>query len=353
MKIAILNDTHAGARNNSDIFIKYQDDFYTKVFFPYCEANGITHIIHLGDYYEHRKFVNFKALQANRKHFLEPLKEKGMTMDIIPGNHDVVYKNTNELCSLKELMGHYMNNVNIIMDPRVMEYDGLKVGLIPWINAENYADTMKFVRSCDAQIIGGHFEFEGFEMHKGAINTHGMGTSDFDRFEMVLTGHFHTKSNRDNIYYLGSQMEFNWGDCEDTKYFHVLDTSDRSLTAVKNPLTLFTKIIYNDEKMDYNTYDVSQLEGKFVKIVVVKKTDLFGFDRLVDRIQQTNVHELKIAETFEEFLGDSVDDDKVSVEDTTELLDTYIEAVETDLDKDRLKNEMRSLYVEAQNFEMV
>jgi hypothetical protein len=62
---------------------------------------------------------------------------------------------------------------------------------------------------------------------------------------------------------------------------------------------------------------------------------------------------MKIAETFEEFMGDAVDDDKVSVEDTTELLDTYVEAVETDLDKDRLKTEMRSLYVEAANMEIV
>ena len=353
MKFAILNDTHSGARNNSEIFINYQERFYRDVFFPYCVENGIKHIVHLGDYYEHRKFVNFKALQANRKHFLEPMKALGMTMDIIPGNHDVVYKNTNELCSLKELMGHYMNNVNIVMEPTVMDYDGLKFGLIPWINSENYADSMKFVKGCRADMIGGHFEFEGFEMHKGAMNTHGMSTKEFERFELVMSGHFHTKSNKGNIHYLGSQMEFNWGDCEDTKYFHVIDTKDRSLTAVKNPLTIFSKVLYNDEKNVYNDYDVSHLEDKFVKIVVLKKTNLFDFDRFIDRIQQIDTHELKIAETFEEFLGESIDDDKVSVEDTTELLDTYIEAVETDLDKDKLKTLMRGLYVEASNLEIV
>jgi DNA repair exonuclease SbcCD nuclease subunit len=353
MKFVILNDTHSGARNNSEIFINYQEDFYTNVFFPYMKTHGITHIVHLGDYYEHRKFVNFKALQANRKHFLQKLVDNGMTMDIIPGNHDVVYKNTNELCSLKELMGHYMNNVNIVMKPTVMDYDGLKFGLIPWINNENYAETMKFVKNCTADMIGGHFEFEGFEMHKGAMNTHGMSTKEFGRFELVLSGHFHTKSHKGNIHYLGSQMEFNWGDCDDTKYFHVIDTTDRSLTPVANPLTMFTKIIYNDDKNEYNDYNVDALENKFVKVVVVKKTNLYAFDRFIDRIQQVNTHELKIAETFEEFLGDSVDDAKISVEDTTELLDTYVQAVETDLDKDRLKTIMRTLYVEAQNVSIV
>jgi len=62
MKIALLNDTHCGVRNSSQIFIDFQERFYKEIFFPYCEENSIEHIIHLGDYYDHRKFVNFKAL---------------------------------------------------------------------------------------------------------------------------------------------------------------------------------------------------------------------------------------------------------------------------------------------------
>ena len=41
MKIAILNDTHAGARNSSEIFLDYFGRFYSEVFFPYCEKHGI------------------------------------------------------------------------------------------------------------------------------------------------------------------------------------------------------------------------------------------------------------------------------------------------------------------------
>jgi DNA repair exonuclease SbcCD nuclease subunit len=353
MKIAILNDTHAGVRNSSDVFLKYKEKFYKDVFFPYCDENNVTQILHLGDYYEHRKFVNFKALQHDRKIFLEEMRSRGMTMDIIPGNHDVFYKNTNDLCSLKELLGHFTSNVNIIMHPKVVDYDGCSIGLIPWINAENYHNTMKFVDNCKASIIGGHFEFTGFEMMKGQVNTHGMDTSHFDRFELVMSGHFHTKSQRGNVNYLGTQMEFTWSDCNDPKYFHVFDTETRTLEAIRNPYTIFEKVVYDDTKMDYNSYDVSKLENKFVKVVVVNKTDPFTFDRFIDRIQNTDTHELKIAENFDEFLGENVEDEKVSIEDTTELLDTYVDAVDTDLDKDRLKVLMKGLYVEAQNMEIV
>ena len=65
------------------------------------------------------------------------------------------------------------------------------------------------------------------------------------------------------------------------------------------------------------------------------------------------IHELKIAENFSEFIGQSVDDDKISVDSTEELLYTYIDAVDTVLDKDRLKNEVHQLMIEAQTLELV
>jgi DNA repair exonuclease SbcCD nuclease subunit len=331
----------------------YQEKFYSDVFFPYVLENKIDKIIHLGDYYEHRKYVNFKALEHNRRIFLDKLREYNITMDIIPGNHDVFYKNTNELCSLKELMGHYMDCVKIYMDNVVVEYDGLKIALVPWINVENYADTMEFIKTCSADIVGGHFEFSGFEMYKGIPNPHGMETKEFSRFEMVLSGHFHTKSSRDNVYYLGSQMEFTWGDCDDPKYFHVLDTNTREITPVRNPHTLHTKLVYNDEKTDYNTIDVSHMDHQFVKVVVERKQDFFGFDRLIDRITQRPIHELKIAESFTEYLGANVEDEEIKLDDTQVLLDSYVDAVETEANKDKLKTLLRGLYVEAQTTETV
>jgi hypothetical protein len=212
---------------------------------------------------------------------------------------------------------------------------------------------MDFIKTCSADVVAGHFEFSGFEMYKGIPNPHGMDTNEFKRFEMVLSGHFHTKSSRDNIHYLGSQMEFTWGDVDDPKYFHVLDTSTREITPVRNPYTLHTKVVYNDEKTDYNTVDVSHLDYQFVKVVVQKKQDFFGFDRFIDRITQRPIHELKIAETFTEYLGENVEDEEIKLDDTQVLLDSYVDAVETEADKEKLKSLLRGLYVEAQNTEVV
>jgi hypothetical protein len=275
-----------------------------------------------------------------------------MQMDIIPGNHDTYYKNTNDLNSLKELLGHYMNEVHIIMEPTVMEYGSLKMALLPWINGENYASSMKFVQECKADWLGGHLELAGFEVMRGLKNDHGQDPSPFKKFEMVLSGHYHTASKQENIWYLGSQMEFFWSDAHDPKFFHVVDTETREIEKIQNTHTLFEKVVYNDDKTDYNTYDMSKFDKKFVKVVVVNKKDPFTFDRFIDRIQNQDIHELKIAENFSEFMGENVEDESIAFDDTAEIVDTYIDAVDTDLDKNRIKNNVRELMAEAQALEV-
>ena len=351
MKIAVLNDTHCGIRNSSEVFLDNAEKFYDEVFFPECEKQDIKQILHLGDYYDHRKFVNFKALNHNRRVFLDQLRKRGMSMDIIPGNHDTYYKNTNELNSLKECLGHYMNEVNIIMEPKVMKYGSLNIGLVPWICNDNYEQCMNFIKDCKADWIGAHLELKGFEMMRGLTNTHGMSPDIFKRFEMVLTGHYHVGSKKDNIWYLGSQMEFFWSDAHDPKFFHIIDTETRQVEKIRNNNTLFEKVVYNDEEIDYNSYN-KDLSKKFVKVVVANKTDPFTFDRFIDYIQNQDIYELKIAENFNEFVGANVDDEDMNFEDTAEIVDTYIDAVDTDLDKDKIKVQMRELMTEAQTLEI-
>lgn len=111
--------------------------------------------------------------------------------------------------------------------------------------------------------------------------------------------------------------------------------------------------MYNDDKTDYNSLDLTHLDKRFVKVVVVNKSDPFTFDRFIDRIQNQDIYELKIAENFSEFMGENVEDEGISFDDTADIVDTYIDAVDTELDKDRIKNQVRELMTEAQTLEVV
>lgn len=355
MEIAILTDTHAGIKNGSDIFLDYAERFYSQVFFPFVKSKGITRILHLGDYFDNRKTIHVKTLSRNRTMFLDKLREYGLTMDIICGNHDVAYKNTNDLCSLVEVLSHYSDVVNVYMNPTIVDYDGLRVALLPWINAENYSDSMRFIASADAPILGGHLELSGFEMMKGApAISHGMESELFKRYEMVLSGHYHTKSDRGNIHYLGVGFEQTWADCNDPKYFHVLDTSTRVLTPIRNDMTIFKRLVYDDTLIDdtvraVSELDLSSVQGSFVKVIVAGKKDPYAFDKYIDKIIAAEPFEYKIVEDFSEYLSENVSNDEINLSDTVTLLNSYVDAVDTILDRDRIKSRLQELYVEAQN----
>ena len=352
-KVAILNDTHSGVKNGSDIFLDYMDRFYTDVFFPYCKENGIKTILHLGDYFEHRKYVNYKVLRRNREMFIDRLVELGMTMHIVPGNHDVYWKNTNDLCSLTEQLVHY-DCIKVHMEPTVLHFDsGLDVAMLPWITEDNQEQCMEFVKTAPAPILMGHLELAGFKYLGNAdIKSHGMAHKIFSRYEMVLSGHYHTASRKDNVLYLGTQFELTWSDCNDIKGFHVLDTETRELEKVVNPNRLYHKIAYDDSNEDSDIIVPDDLSGKFVKVVVVNKKDPFTFDQFLDMINAQEPFELKIVESFDEFTAASIQDQEISLQDTSQLLNSYIDAAMTDLDKERIKKKMQELYVEAQSLEI-
>jgi len=358
VKIAILNDTHCGVRNSSEIFMDYQERFYRDVFFPYLEKHNIKKILHLGDYYENRTAINFKALNHNRRIFLDVLRNMHIHMDIIPGNHDVYYKNTNKLNALKELLGHYMSEVRIIEDPEVITYDSMKMLLIPWINSENEDRIKQVIATCKADMCAAHLELSGFEMQAGIMAHEGMNRDYFSKFEMVLSGHYHTKSQQDNIHYLGCQMEFFWSDCDDKKYFHILDTETRELTAVENPITIFKKIYWDDTAktswaVSSAQADVRDVDDKFVKVIVINKSKPKEFEKFIDRINSKKIYGLQIAENFQDFAGAQVDDDNLTVDSTEKLLTSYIDNVDTDLDKEKIKNIVFGLMIEAQTMEIV
>ena len=100
MKIALLNDTHFGARNDSTIFDDFFHKFYNDIFFPYLKENNITHCLHLGDIMDRRKFVSYRTAKNFRERFIKPFSDLGIQLHILVGNHDTYFKNTNEVNSI-------------------------------------------------------------------------------------------------------------------------------------------------------------------------------------------------------------------------------------------------------------
>ena len=342
MKIAIITDQHFGCRKNSKLFHDYFLKFYDDVFFPTLEKEGITTIIDMGDTFDSRKGIDFAALSWAKDNYYDRLRNMGITVHTIVGNHTAYYKNTNEVNAIDLLLREY-DNVKIYSETSSIMVDDLNVLLVPWINKENEEMSHSLIKKSRAPVCMGHLELVGFKVHRGYIMDHGTQASIFDKFEKTFSGHYHTRSDNGKIFYLGNPYEMYWNDCNDTRGFHLFDTKTLEHTPVNNPYSMFKVIYYEDN--DHQLFDASKLENKIVKLVVRKKTDQVKFEKFIDKLYGANVAELKVVENF---ISAEVEGfEAFESEDTLSILNRYIEEAEIDLDKSRIQKMIQGIYQEA------
>ena len=353
MKIALITDTHWGARGDSSAFAEYFNRFYYDHFFPYFATHCITNIFHLGDIVDRRKYINFVTARHLRK-FVEHCDVSGIRLDVIIGNHDTSFKNTNEVNSMRELFEHSTYNIHYYPDPGVVSLGGTDIAVLPWICSGNYEESMEFIKNTSAQILFGHLELAGFEMYKGAVNDHGFDSKIFDKFDLVCSGHFHHKSTRGNINYLGAPYEMSWSDYNDPRGFHVFDTETRELEFIRNPLTMFNKVHYHDQDKTLDEImdmDFDHYKGSYVKLIVHTKTNPYWFDMFVDKIEKAGVLDLQVVDDNLNLQLEDDDDIVNEAEDTLTVLSKVVDQVESRVDKKVLYTFLSSLYNEALSVE--
>ena len=347
MKIAILGDTHFGSRNDLKLFHDYFAKFYNNIFFPYLEEQNIQTILQLGDLFDRRKYINFYSLAEAKRYFFDPAKP--YDVHTLVGNHDMYWRESVEVNSSSLVLGEY-NNITVHTKPYTIMIDNTTIDVIPWICTENQDEIYQFIGKSKSDICIGHFEVAGFSMYRGMEAHAGLDGNIFAKYEVVLSGHYHTRSKKENIVYTGTPYEMTWSDYNDPKGFHIFDTETRELTFIQNPYTMFVRLEYDDTKplIDLNSLD---LRDTFVKLIVVNKTDYYKFDQYVANLYSKGCYEIKIVEDLSEFSNGEVGEE-INLEDTISVLMNYIDSIETDEDVDKIKTFMKSLYIEAVNTEV-
>jgi len=350
MKIAILGDTHFGMRGDSLAFHNHYREFYLKQFFPYLQEHNITEVMQLGDLFDRRKYISFQTLALCRKYFFDVMKDRKINFYTLLGNHDITFKNTLEVNSPQLLLKEY-NNIHVYDEPFTDKLWG--VDIIPWICKDNEAEVLDFIKNSKHEVCFGHFELQGFEMDRGNICHEGMDPAILSKYDIVLSGHFHHKSNNGSIVYVGTPGEMTWADYNDERGFHIFDTETRSLEFIKNNSQMFYKIKYNDDSLYYNDIvqaDYSHLTNKYVKIVVEKRNNSFLFDTLLDAIAKVNPIEASVVEDFSE-ITENVDVDIDQAEDTMTILSKYVDGLTLPVESDKIKTVLRDVYNEALSME--
>ena len=337
MKVAIITDTHYGAKKGSKYLHDYFELFYKNVFFPSLEEHGVEAVIHMGDAFDSRKSIDYQSLEWSKRVVFNQLKKYDVHM--IVGNHDTYYKNTNEVNSPELLLQTY-TNIKTYSKPTEVNVGGLDILFLPWINQENEELSFKTIKKTSCKCAMGHLELQGFRVNRQLIMEHGLESKLFEKFDHVFSGHYHTRSSDGKIFYLGNPYEMYWTDVNDTRGFHIFDTETLELIPINNPYKLFYNIYYEDTP--YQVFDATEYENKIVKVIVRKKSKPKDFEKFIDKLYTAGIQDLKIIENFE--VQENEDFEIDEEENTMSILNRYIDKAEFEFDKNIIKGIFQDLY---------
>ncbi len=343
MKIAIISDTHFGHKNDSLFFLEESLKFFEEQFFPYLHQNNIKDVIHMGDLMDRRKYVNFNTLHQVKDRFIRFFADNNINLHITLGNHDTFYKNTNFINSINELFGD-SKNIILYDKPTELQFDTLKIGIVPWITNDNENDCLDFLQTTSASILVGHFEINGFEVVTNIRHSSGSDSEMFSKFDKVLSGHFHLRQSKQNIHYLGTQYELSFGDVNSKKGFSILDTDTRELEFIENTRKIFNIIKYDDVN-GFEKPDANKIRNTHVKVIVLNKKKPKIFDMLMDALSTCELQELTVVEDFEN--NDNEESEVDITQDTISIIASEIDMNENITNKDRIKMIIKELYMES------
>tara|TARA_Y100000591_G_scaffold113412_2_gene96899 strand:- start:4263 stop:5303 length:1041 start_codon:yes stop_codon:yes gene_type:complete len=342
MKVAIITDQHFGFKKGSKLFHEYFQKFYEEVFFPTLQERGITTVIDMGDTFDSRKGIDLYSLDWAQRNYFDRIRDLGITLYSVVGNHTAFYKNTNEVNTIDLLLREY-DNVHTLTECSDIDIDGCKICMVPWINSDNSEYTYKMIRESSAKVAMGHLELNGFYAHHGYTMEDGDDIQPYQKFDRVFSGHYHTRSSDGRIFYLGNPYEMFWNDVGDPRGFHIFDTETYELETINNPFQMFKVIKYDDTPRQL--FKFAEYKDKIVKLIVVNKSSQKEYDRFVDALSSANPYDLKIIEKTSEM--DFGEDAAEQTEDTLTLLDKFVDELETDLSKAKIKSLVKDLYRQA------
>ena len=342
MKVVILGDLHIGVKNNSEVMLSHQTKFF-ETMIEYMKENDIDTIFQLGDIFDSRRQINIRTIHSLFTNVFDKFQENAITLYSLVGNHDIYLRNSLETHSSGILTKGYPN-IHIIDTPTTLEFGGKTFSLIPWICESNYNECMEHIKNDKSNYCLGHFEIGSFPVVGKILFEGGLVINTFSHYDHVFSGHFHLRSEKKNITYVGTPYQLMWSDAEANNGFLVLDTESGEYEFVENEDRIFRYVYF--DSADATDLEQLSLEDRYVKLIVNDKSDTKKFNEFVDTVMAMMPTDLKIIDQEMIELKEMETPQTIEVSDTLDLIYQYID--NTDIsNKEDVKKYMVMLYNEA------
>lgn len=230
-KIILLTDIHFGEHGNSDEFNENCISFLTFMK-NYIQENKLEEspVIFLGDWFHTRNQINSKTLNYARKGLDILDSFTNNSKYVLLGNHDLYYSNSRDVTPVDTSKN---TSYEIIDKPISLDLYGNKCLICPWlIEGEVLEDLIKEHKP---NYVFGHFELPTFWLNKAYQTPGELNWNILKDVKKIITGHYHSRQERNNIAYIGSCFSHNFGDSNDwiNRGFAILDTDSNSIEYVE------------------------------------------------------------------------------------------------------------------------
>ena len=227
-KIFLIGDTHIGLGypNTTDKWHKVHIEYFRDFLIPLLkrEVKEGDIIVHLGDLFDNRNIIPINLLNYGMD-IVEEIS-KIAPLHIIIGNHDLYSKSASEINSVRPFK--YIPNVEIYDTPKVLNYNNLKILMIPYIEKKN--DQIKIINQYkDCDYLFCHSDLNGCKMHLSSAahrNNDKIDINNFKSFRKVRSGHIHLVQSNSNFTFIGSIFQMDRNDTGDQKGIFVINTND-------------------------------------------------------------------------------------------------------------------------------
>ena len=247
----IMSDTHLGARSNSVEWLDVMKDWFYQDFIPKVKENYRPGdiLIHCGDLYDNRTSIPIIASYKAEKILLE-LSEI-LPLHIIVGNHDLWNKGSNDINSVR--LFNHVNNVSVYTNTTIIEANGQKLVLMPWI--EKRLNMIKDISENPGDYLFCHSDLNGCKMHLNSVahrNADKIDVDDFGKYKHVFSGHIHIRQTNKNFSFIGSPYQMDRNDMGDQKGITILDLNTNKIYFVPNTYSpVFRKFrVTNEDDID-------------------------------------------------------------------------------------------------------
>jgi DNA repair exonuclease SbcCD nuclease subunit len=343
----IISDTHFGIRSNSIEWMEIQRDYFVNWFIPLLQKNKRPGdaLIHTGDVFDSRQTLNLKVMNMAMEIFEEITKI--MPVFMICGNHDIYYKTTNDVNSIK--IFKWLNNVKVYETPVVLELNGgkTKALLMPW--QDSHDNESLIIQNNNADYLFCHTDFHGVKFNANVNIEQGNQVSTVNQFKRVYSGHIHYAQKYHNIRMVGCPYPLTRSDIGNIKHVWSIDFEqdiERGISNEYSPRFIRIKI----ERVLELTYDEMKkyVENNFVDILVNSSwSTKFPFSTFLDLFSNIKYRKLNYIITT---VGKDDEIDLENSENSEEidlpgLIEMHIETLTySNTVKQKLKEVARTLY---------